>query len=119
MSRRKRKLTPQQKSEKKRRQREYMTISIDGKQERVKRSPMIEGMSVEDFIRANADPIWLHENELWEYMDTDRDEGEETSDADGEPDSGNAGDRGDLDRSRRPVVLSSIVGVRGGRHRGD
>jgi hypothetical protein len=25
-------------------------------------------MTVEDFIRANADPIWLHQNEMWEYM---------------------------------------------------
>jgi hypothetical protein len=23
---------------------------------------------VDDFIRANADPIWLHQNGLWEYM---------------------------------------------------
>jgi hypothetical protein len=26
-------------------------------------------MTVEDFIRANADPIWLHQNEMWEYME--------------------------------------------------
>jgi len=30
---------------------------------------MIEGMPVEDFILANADPIWLHQNEMWEYLE--------------------------------------------------
>lgn len=54
-----------------------MTIFVKGKQKRVKRPPTIEGMNVDDFIRANADPIWLHQNELWEYMDI---EGEETRD---------------------------------------
>jgi hypothetical protein len=24
---------------------------------------------MKDFIRANADPIWLHQNEMWEYLD--------------------------------------------------
>jgi len=32
---------------------------------------MIEGMSVEEFIRENADPIWLHQNEMWEYIETE------------------------------------------------
>jgi len=35
---------------------------------RVKRAPTIGGMDVDEFIRRNADPIWLHQNELWEYM---------------------------------------------------
>jgi len=26
-------------------------------------------MPVNEFIRMNADPIWLHQNGLWEYMD--------------------------------------------------
>jgi hypothetical protein len=25
-------------------------------------------MDVDEFIRRNADPIWLHQNEMWEYM---------------------------------------------------
>jgi hypothetical protein len=41
---------------------------INGKQKRVPRPPEIEGMSVEEFIRRNADPIWLHQNEMWEPM---------------------------------------------------
>ncbi len=68
MGKPKRKLTATEKAEKKRRQEMYMTIFINGKQKRVKRPPTIEGMSVEEFISRNADPIWLHQNEMWEYM---------------------------------------------------
>ncbi|WP_206020085.1 hypothetical protein [Pseudomaricurvus alkylphenolicus] len=42
---------------------------MNGKQVKVKRPPTVEGMSVDDFIRANADPIWLHQNEMWEFME--------------------------------------------------
>lgn len=45
-----------------------MTIFIDGKQKRVKRPPMIEGLPVDEFIRRNADPIWLLENEMYEEL---------------------------------------------------
>jgi len=71
MVRRKRKLTAAKKAEKKRRQKEFMTIFINGKQKRVRRPPTIDGMDVADFIRRNADPIWLHQNEMWEYMTED------------------------------------------------
>ncbi len=37
----------------------------------VKRPTTIDGMSEEEFIRNNADPIWLHQNEMWEYLDMD------------------------------------------------
>ena len=67
----KRKLTAAEKAEKKRRQKEFMTIFINGKQKRVRRPPTIDGMDVGDFIRRNADPIWLHQNEMWEYMTED------------------------------------------------
>ena len=46
-----------------------MTIFINGKQKQVKRPPTIEGMDVDEFIRINADPIWLHQNEMWEDME--------------------------------------------------
>jgi hypothetical protein len=69
MGKRKQKLTALEKAEKKRRQKEYMTIFINGKQKRVKRPPTIDGMDVDEFIRRNADPIWLHRNEMWEYID--------------------------------------------------
>ena len=74
MSKRKRKLTSAEKREKKRRKGEYMTIFLNGKQKRVKRPPTIEGMDVDEFIRRNADPIWLHQNGLWEYMQAETEE---------------------------------------------
>ncbi len=69
MNKQKKKLSPSQKAAKKKRQKEYMTIFINGKQKRVKRPPSIDGMDVDEFIMRNADPIWLHQNEMWEYMD--------------------------------------------------
>ena len=60
-----------QKAAKRKKQKEYMTIFINGKQNSVKRPPIIDGMDVDDFIRINADSIWLHQNEMWEYIDQD------------------------------------------------
>jgi hypothetical protein len=71
MAKQKRKLTAAEKAEKKRRRKEYMTIFVNGKQKRVKRPPTIDGMDADEFIRRNADPIWLHQNEMWEYMTDD------------------------------------------------
>ena len=71
MAKLKRKLTAAEKAEKMRRQKEFMTIFINGKQKRVRRPPTIDGVDVDDFIRRNADPIWLHQNEMWEYMTED------------------------------------------------
>ena len=68
MKKPKRKLTAAEKSEKRRRQKDYMTIFIHGKQKRVKRPPTVEGLEVDEFIRRNADPIWLHQNEMWKYL---------------------------------------------------
>ncbi|HLE63288.1 MAG TPA: hypothetical protein VI750_09120 [Pyrinomonadaceae bacterium] len=74
MAKPKKKLTAKQKAEKKRRRKEYMTIFIHGKQKRVKRPITIDGMDPDEFIRKNADPIWLHQNEMWEYMNQDNDD---------------------------------------------
>ena len=74
MGKPKRKLTPAEKAAKKRRRKEYMTIFINGKQKRVKRPPTIDGMDVDEFIQRNADPMWLHQNEMWEYMGTPNEE---------------------------------------------
>jgi 16S rRNA U516 pseudouridylate synthase RsuA-like enzyme len=74
MAKRKKKLTSAQKAEKKRRKKEYMIIFINGKQKRVKRPATIEGMDPEEYIRRNADPIWLHQEGLWEYLDEREDE---------------------------------------------
>lgn len=68
MAKQKRKLTAKQKAEKARRRQEYMWIFVRGKQKRVRRPPTIDGMDVDEFIRRNADPIWLHQEGLWEYL---------------------------------------------------
>lgn len=68
MGKRKRKLTAAEKAEKKQRRKEFMTIFIHGKMKRVRRPPKIDGIPVEDFIRQNADSIWLHQNEMWEHI---------------------------------------------------
>ena len=81
MAKQKRKLTPAQKAAKKKRQKECMTVFINGKQKRVKRPPTIEGMDVDEFIRVNADSIWLHQNEMWEYMETEDDGDSQQTDA--------------------------------------
>jgi uncharacterized protein YnzC (UPF0291/DUF896 family) len=74
MAKQKRRLTAKEKAEKKRRRREYMTIFVNGKQKRVKRPPTIDGMDVDELIRNNADPIWLHQDELWEDMEGDEEQ---------------------------------------------
>jgi uncharacterized protein YnzC (UPF0291/DUF896 family) len=69
MGKKRRKLTAAEKAEKKRRRTEYMTVFIRGKQKRIRQPPTIEGMDLDEFILRNADPIWLHQNEMWEYME--------------------------------------------------
>lgn len=66
MSRHKR--TAAEKRAKRERKAKFMTIFVNGKQKRVPRPPVIDGLSVEEFIARNADPIWLHQNELWEFI---------------------------------------------------
>jgi hypothetical protein len=64
----KRKRTAAEKRARRERRKKTMIVFINGKQKRVPRPQMIEGMPVDEFIARNADPIWLHQNELWEYM---------------------------------------------------
>ena len=68
MGKQKRKLTTAEKKARKKRRQEFMTIFVHGKQKRVRRPPTVDGMDVDEFIRRNADPIWLHQNEMWEHM---------------------------------------------------
>jgi hypothetical protein len=56
------------------RQKKYMWVFMNGKQVRIKRSPTLEGMDVDEYIQQNADPIWLHQNEMWEYIQAEEDE---------------------------------------------
>lgn len=64
----KRKLTAAEKRARRERKKNFMTIFINGKQKQLPRPPSIGGLSVEEFIRRNADPIWLHQNEEWWYL---------------------------------------------------
>jgi hypothetical protein len=34
---------------------------------------MIDGIPVDEFIARNADPLWLHQNEMWEYIEPEPD----------------------------------------------
>lgn len=56
------------------RQRKFMWVFMNGRQVRIKRPETIDGMDVDEFVRRNADPIWLHQNEMWEYIGTEEDE---------------------------------------------
>ena len=67
MGKRRRKLTPAEKRARRKRREEFMMIFVRGKQKRVRSPPTVDGMNVDDFIRQNADPIWLHQNGMWEY----------------------------------------------------
>ena len=68
MAKPKKKLTPAQRAEKKRRKLEFMTVFVNGRQKRVRRPPTIDGMDAEEFIRQNADPIWLHQHGYWKIL---------------------------------------------------
>lgn len=68
---RKRKLTGAEKAAKRLRRRQYQTVFINGKKKHVRRPPMIDGLTVDEFIRQNADPIFLHREELWEYLEAE------------------------------------------------
>jgi hypothetical protein len=79
MAKAKKKLNAAQKRARKKakaeRQQNHMWVFMDGKQVRVRRPATIEGIDVDEYIRQNADPIWLHKNELHEYIKMEEDEG--------------------------------------------
>jgi hypothetical protein len=68
MAKIKKKLTPAQKRAKAERRKLYQTVFINGRQVRIKRPPMVDGMPVDEFIEKNADPIWLHQEGMWELI---------------------------------------------------
>ncbi|MEI6604765.1 MAG: hypothetical protein WCP35_05610 [Verrucomicrobiota bacterium] len=61
MAKPKKKLTAAQRAAKKQRKKDSMFVFMNGKQVRVRRPPTIDGIDAEEFIRQNADPIWLHQ----------------------------------------------------------
>ncbi len=78
MAKVRKKLTAAQKRARKKakaeRQKKFMWVFMNGKQVRIKRPETIDGIDKDEFIRRNADPIWLHQNEMWEYIEPDEDE---------------------------------------------
>lgn len=48
-----------------------MMVFVNGKQKRVPRPQLIEGLPVDEFIARNADPVWLHQMGMWEYITPD------------------------------------------------
>ncbi len=68
-NRMKRKLTAAQKKAKTERQKKYEWVFMNGKQVRVKRPEMIDGMLVDDWIEQNADDIWLTQNGMYDVLD--------------------------------------------------
>ena len=68
MAKPKKKLTAAQRAARKKRKAEFMTVFMNGRQVRVRRPPTVDGIHVDDFIRHNADPIWLHQHGYWEIL---------------------------------------------------
>ena len=64
MAKTKRKLTAAQKLKKA----QFVTIFINGKQKRVRRPVLIDGLDPDEFYLRNADPIALHQDGLWECI---------------------------------------------------
>ena len=61
----KRKLTPKEKAEMKRRKALFTTVFMNGKMKRVRRmSPLVDGTSVEQFLVQNGNAVDLMEHEL-------------------------------------------------------
>lgn len=64
MAKPKRKMTDAQKL----RKAQFMTIFINGKQKRVPRPVLIDGLDADEFYLRNADPIALHQDGMWEHI---------------------------------------------------
>ena len=59
------------KATKEERKKKFMFVFVNGRQVRVKRPETIDGIDVDEFIPRNADPIWLHQNGMFELIDDD------------------------------------------------
>lgn len=49
----------------------YEMVFVNGKQKWVSPEPLIDGLTIDEFIAEHADPIWLHQNEMWELLQPD------------------------------------------------
>lgn len=68
MAKPKKMLTTAQRAATKQRKKDFMIVFMNGKQIRVRRPSTIDGMDAEEFIRQNADPIWLHQHGYCEIL---------------------------------------------------
>lgn len=68
MPKRKHKKTPAEKRARRERKKKFMMVFMNGRQVRVRRPQLIEGLTEDEFIAHNADPLWLHQNELWHLI---------------------------------------------------
>jgi hypothetical protein len=71
MGKPKRKRTAAERQTRRERRKNTMIIFINGKQKRVPRPQLIDGLEEDEYLRLIADPIWLHQNEMWEDMPLD------------------------------------------------
>jgi hypothetical protein len=62
------KLTAAERAAKRRNRTMYEFVFVRGKQVRVRREPTSDGLALDEFLRRNADPGWLQQNEQWELM---------------------------------------------------
>jgi hypothetical protein len=85
MKKKKKKLTAAQRAARKKRKAEFMTVFMNGKQVSVRRPPTIDGIPEDEFIRQNADPIWLHQHGYWEILHERAMKEQEEMDASNEP----------------------------------
>lgn len=46
-----------------------MTVFMNGKQVRVRRPVTYDGLDEDEFVRNNADDIWLHQHGYWEILE--------------------------------------------------
>lgn len=58
-----------QKKAKAERQKNYEWVFMKGRQVRIKRPEMIDGMLIDDWIEQNADDIWLTKNGMYDVLD--------------------------------------------------
>jgi hypothetical protein len=65
----KRQITSREIADRKLRRLESLSVFMNGKQKRSRRPAMVEGIESDEFIRRNADPIWVHQNEMWELIE--------------------------------------------------
>ena len=68
---RKRKLTPREKAEKKRRRELYEYVFIHGKQKRIRKEPQVDGIPRDEWLAQNAGPIELHGQGLWHLIENE------------------------------------------------